>query len=226
IHSSLDPRGLPLRRTRGGTGFSDQGLPVRSPSGLKRIMMAAYQKDDARKQAFQTWAHEWHRGQQDRSSGTKPRSFAYTHTLTKPPDGGSHPLWQAATAKEKNTQGKNTKKPLFTQRTTSTAIQVAVDHAFTGTYVTRFHPTDPPEACACPCGYYIRSSTHIIHACHRYATERCRAHVLFVLNNPTSFHEVLKTKKQALRLLTFLQESRALSRPESSPRAYEPPKPD
>src|SRR6266702_4898330 len=98
IHSSLDPRGLPLRRTRGGTGFSDQGLPVRSPSGLKCIMTAAYQKDDARKQAFQTWVHEWHRGQQDRSSRTKPRSFAYTHTLTKPPDGGSHPLWQAATA--------------------------------------------------------------------------------------------------------------------------------
>src|SRR6266702_2884581 len=80
-------------------------------SGLKRIMMAAYQKDDARKQAFQTWAHEWHRGQQDRSSGTKPCSFAYTHTLTKPPDRGSHPLWQAATAKEKNTQGVTPKSP-------------------------------------------------------------------------------------------------------------------
>ena len=43
--------------------------------------------------------------------------------------------------KEKNTQGKNTKKPLFMQRTTLTAIQVAVDHAFTGTYVTRFRLT-------------------------------------------------------------------------------------
>src|SRR6266702_5070820 len=129
-------------------------------------------------------------------------------------------------AKEKNTQGKNTKKPLFTRCTTSTTIQVAVDHAFTGTYVTQFRPTDPPEACTCRCGYYIRSSTHIIHACHRYATERCRVNVLFVLNNPISFHEVLKTKKQALHLLTFLQESRALSCPESSPQAYKPPEPD
>lgn len=33
-------------------------------------------------------------------------------------------------------------------------------------------------------------------------------------------------KKNALRFLTFLQETRALSRPESGPDAYVPPEPD
>jgi hypothetical protein len=146
--------------------------------GLKHIMLAAYQKDEARKTAFRTWGHEHTRGQHDRKNGTKPCSFAFTHTLTKPPDGGSHPLWQAATAREKDTQ--------FTQRTTSTAIQAAVDHAFTGTYVTRFRPTDPPEARACPCG---PSLTHIPpHHSYlpRYNAERCAANILFI-TNPVAF---------------------------------------
>jgi hypothetical protein len=44
---------------------------------------------------------------------------------------------------EKDDRGKKTKRPLYSRRTTSTAFQLAVDHAFTGSYAKRFRPADP-----------------------------------------------------------------------------------
>lgn len=44
-----------------------------------------------------------------------------------------------------------------------TLLQIATDHAFTGTYVQHFRMNDPPEAIECPCGAHIRSAEHIIH---------------------------------------------------------------
>jgi hypothetical protein len=52
----------------------------------------------------------------------------------------------AATDRVKDDQGRRTKKYRYTCRTTSTVLQVAVDHAFTDTYVDRLRPNDPPES--------------------------------------------------------------------------------
>ena len=38
----------------------------------------------------------------------------------------------------------NRKKPTYHRRQTSTVFQLAVDHAFTGSYAKRFRPLDPP----------------------------------------------------------------------------------
>lgn len=44
----------------------------------------------------------------------------------------------------KDAKGRKLKRPLYSRRTTSTALQLAVDHAFTGSYASRFRPADPP----------------------------------------------------------------------------------
>ncbi|KAH9020806.1 hypothetical protein EDB85DRAFT_1896001 [Lactarius pseudohatsudake] len=136
-------------------------------------------------------------------------------------------LRQAATQKAKNSEGNKTRRFRFSRRTTSTAIQVAVDHAFTGTYVDRFRPNDPPEARECPCGHRTRSSLHIIHSCTRFNAARLQAHIPLIPNNPTRFSCVIGPgRKDAERLLNFIQESHALTHPEAGPREEVPPEPD
>ena len=60
-----------------------------------------------------------------------PVGAAYTHAITQPPSEKHHPLWKAAVDMEKDEFGRKTKRPLYRRRTTSTALQLAVDHAFT-----------------------------------------------------------------------------------------------
>ncbi|KAH9010830.1 hypothetical protein EDB85DRAFT_2160691 [Lactarius pseudohatsudake] len=197
------------------------------PSGLRRVQSAAKQKDSARKEAVEDWAQDWRKKRREREAGGNPRSFAHKHTITQPPDGGAHALWQAATQKAKNSEGNKTRRFRFSRRTTSTAIQVAVDHAFTGTYVDRFRPNDPPEARECPCGHRTRSSLHIIHSCTRFNAARLQAHIPLIPNNPTRFSRVIGPgRKDAEHLLNFIQESHVLTHPEAGPREEVPPEPD
>jgi len=112
-------------------------------------------------------------------------------------------------------------KYTYSRRTTSTAFQVAVDHAFTGTYVTRFRPNDPPEARACPCGFALRSPQHITHACYRYTCERAASKINF-FGRIVPLRKILgPNKKNAMCLLTFIQESGAFTRPEAHARRAE-----
>ncbi|KAH9025286.1 hypothetical protein EDB85DRAFT_2292274 [Lactarius pseudohatsudake] len=171
--------------------------------------------------------HSWSADPQgDIRAGRRTAGFADKITLTKPPDGDNHPLWLAATECERDDRGKKTKKALFTRRTTSTAFQVAVDHAFTGSYSTRFRPADPPETRRCPCGEPLRSSVHTLYHCQRYYFER-HAFGVVKYGRIIPYNKLLSShKKNALRFLTFLQETRALSRPETGPYDYVPPEPD
>ena len=57
-----------------------------------------------------------------------PLRFAYTHTLVDPPSITYHPLWREGTRRMVDSNGRKTKRPLYSRRTIST---VAVDHAFT-----------------------------------------------------------------------------------------------
>ncbi|KAH9016990.1 hypothetical protein EDB85DRAFT_1897866 [Lactarius pseudohatsudake] len=196
------------------------------PGGVERMQSVAYQKDRARQKAFQEWAAEWEKRQGEIRAGRKTASFADKITLTKPPDGNNHPLWSAATECERDNKGKKTNKALFSRRTTSTALQIAVDHAFTSSYATRFRPADPPESLRCPCGEPLRSSSHALYHCQRYYFER-HAFGVVRYGRTIPYNKLLSShKKNALRFLTFLQEMRALSRPETGPDAYVPPEPD
>jgi hypothetical protein len=188
------------------------------PEGLHQVQSVAFQKDGARIRAFEEWARDWQRDHTEQETGSKPRSFAYSHTLTHPPDGNNHPLWQAALDQKKDDGGRKVKKYTYSCRTTSTALQVAVDHAFTGTYVTRFRPSDPPEAQKCPCGAPLCSPQHITHACYHYTWERVAVGINYY-SRLVPFRKILgPNKKNAMHLLTFIQESRAFTRPEPDPR--------
>ncbi|KAH9031034.1 hypothetical protein EDB85DRAFT_1960768 [Lactarius pseudohatsudake] len=133
----------------------------------------------------------------------------YQETLQDTENQARHPIWLATTECEKDGRGKKTKKALFSRRTTSTALQIAVDHAFTGSYSTRFRPTDPPESRRCPCGEPLRTSVHTLYRCQRYYFETFG---VVKYGRIIPYDKLLSShKKNALRFLTFLQETRALS---------------
>ena len=131
-------------------------------SGLKSMNSAAYQKSVARSRAFKAWEVQYQRTlcvEQFNANNGIPRRFAYTHTLVDGPSTHNHPLWREAT---KSTKHMGRKKPIYHRRQTSTAFQLAVDHAFTGSYAKRFRPSDPPESHACQCGFHMRDPNHFI----------------------------------------------------------------
>lgn len=99
---------------------------------------------------------QWH--------GTSP-SHTYQNTIVSPPSEIHHPLWREATWTQLNVLGQKTKKPLYRRHTTSTTLQLAVDHAFMGSYTTQFHPSDPPETMQCPCSSVTWDPLHIILDC-------------------------------------------------------------
>jgi hypothetical protein len=113
------------------------------PNGMDRILSAAYQKDRARRRAFHQWELEYHltRARNDlqvNATGTPLDGAAYQYAISQPPSKVNHPLWSATVAMEKDKRGRKTQHPLFSRRTTSTALQLAVDHAFTGSYTSKF----------------------------------------------------------------------------------------
>jgi hypothetical protein len=141
------------------------------PDGMDHILSAAFQKDRTHRKAFHQWELEYlsaraRNAQHVESTGTTLDRAAYQYAISQPPSEVNHPLWSAAVAMEKDERGCKTQRPLFTQWTTSTALQLAVDHAFTGSYARRFCPADPPESLWCPCGYHLCNGTTTSTASH------------------------------------------------------------
>ena len=113
------------------------------PDGLHKVQSAAFQKARARERAFQQWAQEWYLAWaqntlQLNATGRPLDGAAFTYAILQPPSGGNHPLWDAAVEVEKDEFGRKTRKPKYSRRTTSTALQLAIDHAFTSSYVAHF----------------------------------------------------------------------------------------
>jgi hypothetical protein len=147
------------------------GLP---PDGMDRVQSAAFQKSRARQKAFTAWEHEFGLERclaQFRLRWTGDSGEGHAHRekiITEPPSGSNHPVWVAATDVEKDEFGRKTKRPLYSRHTTSAAVQLAVDHAFTGSYARRFRPSDPVETNACKCGAPIRTPSHLIRECPQH----------------------------------------------------------
>jgi hypothetical protein len=143
------------------------------PNGMDRIQSTAYQKDRAHRRAFLNWEKDYylarvHNDLQVSTMGLPLDGAAYQYAISQPPSEVNHPLWNTATAMEKDERGRKTQRPLFSRCTTSTTLQLAVDHAFTGSYATRFRPLDPPSSLHCPCGYHLTSPHHLIRDCHLF----------------------------------------------------------
>jgi hypothetical protein len=120
------------------------------PNGVDRIQSAAFRKDRARTGAFLNWEMDFHRERCISDfwaavTGHPTNGHAHTHVILEAPSTHHHPLWAAAIDMEKDERGKKTKRPLYSRCTTSTALQITVDHTFTGSYTQRFHPADPPK---------------------------------------------------------------------------------
>jgi hypothetical protein len=120
------------------------------PNGMDCILSAAYQKDRARRRAFHQWELDYHLARahndlQISATGIPLDGAAYQYAISQPPSEVNHPLWSAVVAMEKDERGRKTRRPLFPRQTTSTALQLAVDHAFTGSYASKFRPLDPPH---------------------------------------------------------------------------------
>ncbi|KAH9013861.1 hypothetical protein EDB85DRAFT_2215768, partial [Lactarius pseudohatsudake] len=157
--------------------------------------------------------------------GLPPEGHAHTHVLLRPPDGNNHPLWTAATDCEWDDKNRKIlSRPLYKRRSTSTAFQLAVDHAFTGSYAARFRPNDPPNSVTCPCGWGLRDPPHLIPSCPRFFNNRIDSGVSGQYW-PLTYSQLFTTSKGTKRLMDYLQSSRAGSQPEFGP-LPPPPEPD
>jgi hypothetical protein len=188
------------------------------PDGMNRILLAAFQKDCTRKRAFHQWELDYRlartrNAQHIESTGTPLDGAAYQYAISQTPSEVNHPLWSAAVTMEKDKQGRKTRRPLFTWRTTSTAFQLAVDHAFTGSYARRFRPADPPESLQCPCGFHLHNPDHLIRHCQHHYLHHLSCLVITrgrALPLKTLFSHLVE---HSHRLLSFIQQSRAAMRP-------------
>jgi hypothetical protein len=199
------------------------------PNGLGRIQSAAFQKDRARACAFLNWEIDfhWERCISDfraAVTGHPTNGHAHMHVILEGPSTHHHPLWSAAVDMEKDAQGKKTKRPLYSRRTTSTALQLAVDHAFTGSYAQRFRPADPPETLSCPCGAPLRTPQHITRECPLFYQTRVN-HAIHTHGRTISYTALYNSHPH--KLLSFLRDSRAASRPpDFGPPVEVAPEPD
>jgi hypothetical protein len=188
------------------------------PNSMDRILSAAFQKDRACRAAFHQWELEYKAARTRNtlhieSYGSPLDGVAYQYAISQPPSKVNHPLWSAAVAMEKDERGRKTWHPIFSQWTTSTTLQLAVDHTFTGLYARRFRPNDPPSSLWCPCGYHLRNPDHLIW--------HCRFHYPYRLSNQIISRGLILSLKMLFshsvehshRLLSFIQQSRAATRP-------------
>lgn len=152
--------------------------------------------------------YEWKKClEQFNSNNGIPRRFAYTHTLIDGPSVHNHPLWREATS---TTKDMGRKKPTYHRRQTSTVFQLAVDHAFTGSYAKRFRPLDPPDSHACECGHPMRDPDHLIRHCPLLTPQRRDADIQTNFDT-YSLRDVFN--KFPHRLFAFLQTPSCIYQP-------------
>jgi hypothetical protein len=199
------------------------------PNGLDRVQSAAFQKDRARTCTFVNWEIDFHQeccisDFQAAVTSIPTNGHAHTHVILDGPSTHHHPLWSAAVDMEKDSRGKKTKRPLYSRRTTSTALQLTVDHAFTGSYAQRFRPADPPKTLTCPCGAPLRTPQHITRECPLFYQTRVN-HAIHTYGCTIAYSTLYNSHPH--KLLSFLRDSRAASRPpDFGPPVEVAPEPD
>ena len=178
------------------------------PEGMDSVQSAAYQKGRAKARAFEQWERQYRHNRMQEEFRTRwlgvveaPPRFCYQHAITEPPSIHHHPLWKEATSLTKKVAGQR-RWPKYTRRTTSTALQLAVDHAFTGSYARRFRPSDPPEKNLCVCSPVLRDPRHLLTKCPLFHQQRVDA-VIITDHRTLSLKQLFQIHPD--RLLAFLQ---------------------
>jgi hypothetical protein len=199
------------------------------PDGMDCIQSAAFQKDHARKKAFANWECEFGlerclaqfrlRWLGDSGEGHVFRE----HIIKEPPSVGHHPLWAAATEVKKDNNGKKTRIPKYSRHATSAALQLAVDHAFTGTYARRFRPADPPETTTCPCRAHSRSPSHLICKC-LCLLQHCINAGIHTHNHTLTLEKLHSSIKHVHQLMAFISEGKVTFRPPDFDIVYQFPR--
>ena len=184
--------------------------------GLDRIQSAAFQKERARKIVFRNWEWDFYLDHtleafNFRWLGTLT-THTYQHAIISPPAETHHPLWREATRTQLDIFGHKSKHPIYRRHTTSTALQLAVDHAFTGSYVTCFCPSDPPETLWCPCGSTTRDPSHIILDCPLFHEVQNLTKIVTPSHSLT-LRQLMSDSKYVPWLLQFLDTMHAAARP-------------
>ena len=142
---------------------------------------------------------------------------AHTYTITTHPSEQNHPLWKEATKTmvENDSLGRPVKHPLYKHCTTSIALQLAVNHAFTESYAIWFWPSDPLESLSCMCGSVLRAPFHIITSCPFHYQDRVNTGI-HNQNGTLSLTILFFTHKGVPKLLLFLQMSCVASHPHNT----------
>jgi hypothetical protein len=202
------------------------------PDGMDHIQSAAFQKSRPRQRAFLAWKHEFgleHCLAQFRLCWTGDSGEGHAHRekiITEPPSTSNHPLWVAASDMEKDENGRKKCHPLYSRHTTSAAIQLAVDHMFTGSYAKRFRPADPPETLACQCRAALRTPSHLIRECLCHYQARVNTGIQSHMCTLT-LEQLHSSTKKAHQLLKFISEGKvAFKLPEFLPALPVQPEPD
>lgn len=141
------------------------------PNGLDRVQSAAYQKDRARTKPFFEWEIDYHYDRMMEKflaqwDGARIRD-AYVYAIALPPSTTHHRLWKEAIKVETDDRGH--KRPVHHHLE---ALQLAVDHAFTGSYASRFRPSEPPSTYSFTCGEVLRDPDYILHECRLFYQPR------------------------------------------------------
>ena len=210
------PFDVTLTGSRLASFIAEEAALGTPPDGLDRIQSAAFQKERARKLAFRNWERDYYLDRTLEAFNFRwlgiPPTHTYQHAIVSPPAETHHPLWWEATRTQLDVFGRKSKRPIYRRHTTSTALQLAVDHAFTGSYASRFRPADPPETLSCPCGSHTRDPSHIILDCPLFHEARALTKIA-TPSHTLTLRQLLTDSKFVPRLLQFLDITRAAARP-------------
>ena len=214
FRGSSDPAPLDdeLSGQREARAWAQVASNMDPPGDENCVQSAAYQKARAREAAYGNWTQDFLKARMNSQflatwTGQHSDGHAHTYAIKEPPDGYNHPLWMQATDCARDDKGsKIPSQPLYTRRITSTALQLACDHAFTGSYSKCFRRADPPEFHSCPCGYGLRNPKHLILHCPRHTRHRINAGIAGCYN-PLTLTQLFSTKRGVAYLLDFLKMS-------------------
>ena len=135
---------------------------------------------------------------------------AYVYAITQPPSTNHHRPWKEAPEVETDDRGR--KRLVHHRRTTWTALQLAVDHAFTGSYASTFRPSDPPPLIRLPgCAGRFYATRNIYYE----SVDSSTNHVSTPLSTPhiTPYHFGSCLMLTPTVSFLFLKQSGAAARP-------------
>jgi hypothetical protein len=186
------PRAIPFVGFKRARQLALEAIHMANPNPDDEPHTIKSQKRNTKETAIATWSERWHQ--------MPCTSLAYRTTLTKPPDGRAHPVFQAE---------QNSAK--YTRCNISTLFRIITGHAFTGAYTQHFYPQHTPNQIACLCGATIQTVEHVLLQCPLYTAAHHRH--LTANGCPRNLSQLFNHPERVNSLLHFLGETGACTKP-------------